>query len=189
MWKSQALCRLNAPAHCSLGMGGTGAGAIGVMTSRAEPEPEPRARLGCTPSSCPSRAEEDGGRAGLAGKGLAQMVLPPPQGFLHSHPTRAELLPSSQMPQLPHPDPRTSENKEEVPMPAQPGLDGAGLGPGQETGGDCPLDLAPPLLKVGSTWRCLGKQEAHSPSCRGGGPRRRPLLLSRFLPPTSSASE
>lgn len=112
---------LDARTYCSLGMGGTGAEAIGIRTSRAEPEP--RARQGCAPSGPDSTG---GLREGwLAGKGLAQMVLPPPQGFLLFHPSRAELLPTSQMPQLPHPDPRTSENKEE--MPVQPGLDGSGL--------------------------------------------------------------
>ena len=116
MWGS-----LDARAYCSLGMGGTGAEAIGTMTSRAEPEP--RARQGCAPSGPESTGGLREGR--LAEKGLAQMVLPPPQGFLPFHPSKAELLLTSQMPQLPYPNPRTFENKEE--MPVQPGLDGAGL--------------------------------------------------------------
>lgn len=53
------------------------------------------------------------------------MVLYPlPQSLLHSHPSRAELFPSSKIPLLPHRNPRTSENKEEMLL----GLDRAGLG-------------------------------------------------------------
>lgn len=92
---------LDARAYCSLGMGGTGAEAIGTMTSRAEPEP--RARQGCAPSGPESTGGLREGR--LAEKGLAQMVLPPPQGFLPFHPPRQSCCQPPRCPNSPTPTP------------------------------------------------------------------------------------
>ena len=183
MGKPQALCRLDAPAHFSLGMGGTSAGDTGIMTSRAEPEPW--ARLGCTPSSwLPKMSIGNLGEGWASREGACPDGTAPTSGFLHSHPTRAELLPYSQMPLFPSLTPGPPRTKKRCRHWHNQGWD-----PGQETGGHGGVGLTPPLLKVGSTWRCLGEREAHSPPCRGRGSRRRPLLLSWFPPPTRSASE
>lgn len=157
--------------------------AIGTMTSRAEPEP--RARRGCAPSRPKSTGGAEGGLAGR--EGLAVVLPPTTPGFLPFHPSRAELLPTSQMPQLPHPDPRTSENKEE--MPVQPGLDGAGLRlRARDRRGTAPLGLAPPLLYAGSAWRCQGsrKPTAHLTEV---GEKEAPSFSAGSKPATSCASE
>lgn len=148
------------------------------MTSRAEPEPW--ARLGCTPSSwLPKMSIGNLGEGWASREGACPDGTAPTSGFLHSHPTRAELLPYSQMPLFPSLTPGPPRTKKRCRHWHNQGWD-----PGQETGGHGGVGLTPPLLKVGSTWRCLGDREAHSPPCRGRGSRRRPLLLAgSHLPP------
>lgn len=111
------------------------------MTSRAEPRAQGQARLHGPWQAKPSRGELRKGWAGREGD------CPPLQDFLPSHPTRAELFPSSKISLLPHPHPRSSENKEEILLAGW----GRAWGPRARTGRECPLALAPPLLKVGAT--------------------------------------
>lgn len=74
------------------------------------------------------------------------MVLPSTSEPPPLPPTKAKLFLPSKIPFLPHPKPRTSENKEEM-LLAQPGLDRAGLRLKVLTGRYCSVGLAPPLLK------------------------------------------
>lgn len=113
------------------------------MTSRAEPRAQGHPRLHALWQSKPSRGELREGWSGREG------ACSPLQGLLPSHPTRAELFPSSNISLLPHPHPRSSENKEEMLLAGW----GWAEGPKARTGRDCPLGLAPPLLTVGATWR------------------------------------
>lgn len=88
-------------------------------------------------------------------RGLPRWYCLLPRGLLHYHPTRMELFLSSFSPKVPllsHPNPRTSENKEEM-LLAKPKLDGAGLGAKARTKRGLSLGLAPPLLNVGATGR------------------------------------
>lgn len=101
------------------------------------------------PSGCPSQAEEAEGGLGWQRRGLPRWYCTPHQSLLHSHPTRAELFPSSKIPLLPHCNPRTSENKEEM-LPAQPGLDRAGLGTKARTGRGLPTGPGPTPPQSGS---------------------------------------
>lgn len=127
--------------HCSLGEEGPGAGAVSIMTSRAVPRAQGQA-------ACPLaiQAKQRRTEGGLDWQGGG---CPPLQGLLPAHPTRAELFPPSNTSLLPHPHPRSSENKEEMLLA---GWGWAG-GPRTRTGRECPLGLAPPLLTVGATWR------------------------------------
>ena len=65
-----------------------------------------------------------------------------------------------------------------------------GCDSGQETGGDCPLGLAPPLLYVGSAWRCQGSRKPTTHLTEEGGEKEAPSFSAgSYLPPAVLQNE